>query len=261
MGISKMAERLNGNTGITANLDRLHQSEELLRGKALEIIATDERLQLHLVVIERAMDLADTLRQFETDDEDLKLVQLLAMRTFNAFGASTKMALSGYSQNSVLIMRDILETAFLLDLFGGQGALIERWRLSDKRARMKDFSPVKVRMALDARDGFTSCRRAEIYDLLSELAGHPTMKSVLMMRPQKDGDAVIGPFIETSTLEAVLSEMGRLAVQVGEIIATFFPREWRGGVPARLAFLDTKTAWIHAFYPEATSQPPVIATD
>lgn len=29
-----------------------------------------------------------------------------------------------------------------------------------------------------------------------------------IMRPQKDGDAVIGPFIEATSLEAVLSEMG-----------------------------------------------------
>lgn len=42
------------------------------------------------------------------------------------------------------------------------------------------------------------------------------MKSAWMMRPQKDGDAVIGPFIEKTSLEAVLSEMGRLAVQAGE---------------------------------------------
>jgi hypothetical protein len=32
-----------------------------------------------------------------------------------------------------------------------------------------------------------------------------------MMRPQKDGDAVIGPFMEATSLEAVISEMGRLA--------------------------------------------------
>lgn len=32
------------------------------------------------------MDLADILRQFETADEDLKVIQLLGMRTFNAFG-------------------------------------------------------------------------------------------------------------------------------------------------------------------------------
>jgi hypothetical protein len=97
-------------------------------------------------------------------------------------------------EKSALILRDVMETVFLLDLFAGDRPLIERWRFADKKARMKDFSPVKVREALDARDGFTSKKRFEMYELFSELAGHPNMKSSWMMRPQKDGDAVIGPF-------------------------------------------------------------------
>jgi hypothetical protein len=91
------------------------------------------------------MDLADVLRQFETADEDLKVIQLLGMRTFNAFGASVKLALSGYSQNSALILRDVLETVFLIGYFAGDRTLIERWRFADKRARLRDFGPLKVR--------------------------------------------------------------------------------------------------------------------
>lgn len=146
-------------------------------------------------------------------------------------------------------MRDVLETAFLLDLFAGDRSLIERWRFADKKARMKEFSPVKVREALDDRDGFTSKRRFEMYELFSELAGHPNMKSSWMMRPQKDGDAVIGPFMETTALQAVLSEMGRLAIQVGEKLDAFFPPHWERGTPSRLAFARTKQAWLEAFYP------------
>ena len=95
---------------LSANLARLHAGEEELREKALGMIAADDRLGLHLAVTEAAMDLADILRQFQTADEDLKVVQILGMRTFNAFGASIKLALSGYSQNSALILRDVLET-------------------------------------------------------------------------------------------------------------------------------------------------------
>ena len=79
--------------------------------------------------------------------------------TFNAFGASLKLALSGYSQNSALILRDVLETVFLTDYFAGDRTLIERWRFADKKARIKDFGPVRVREALDARDG--QFRRAQ----------------------------------------------------------------------------------------------------
>jgi hypothetical protein len=236
---------------IPANLERLHSGEEQLREKALAIIAGDQRLQMHLAIVEAAMDLADMFRQCETGDEDLKVAQVLGMRTFNAFGASLKLALSGYYQNSVLILRDVLETVFLLSLFAGNRALIERWRRADKKARMKEFSPVKVREALDARDGFVSKRRAEMYELFSELAGHPTMKSAWMMRPQKEGDAVIGPFMEATALEAVVSETGRLAVQVGEQINSFLPADWPPGLPTRLAFAQLKRDWIATFYPAA----------
>ncbi|WP_396604730.1 hypothetical protein ACFLEY_19205 [Bradyrhizobium sp. YCK136] len=234
---------------IPKNLARLHSTEEQLRQKAHSMIAADDRLQLHLAVTEAAMDLADTLRQFNSSDEDLKVAVVLGMRTFNAFAASTRLTLSGYHQNSALILRDVMETVFLLDLFAGDPPLIERWRFADKKARMKDFSPLKVREALDARDGITSKKRFEMYELFSELAGHPNMKSSWMMRPQKDGDAVIGPFMEATSLEAVISEMGRLAVQVGEQLDRFFPTDW--GIPSRIAFAKLKQNWINSFYPTA----------
>ncbi|WP_245279364.1 hypothetical protein [Xanthobacter sp. 91] len=238
-----------GSTSIPANLYSLHGAEEQLREKAIGIIANDYRLQLHLEIVEAAMNLADIFRQFETINEDLKVAQVLSMRMFNAFGASLKLVLSGYHQNSALILRDILETVFLLNLFARDRTLIARWRQADKKARMKDFSPVKVREALDARDGFTAKRRAEIYELFSELAGHPTMKSAWMMRPEKDGDAVIGPFMAATTLEAVVSEMGRLAVQVGEQVNAFLPADWMRGLPSRVSFAQLKRQWIGTFYP------------
>jgi hypothetical protein len=69
------------------NLAGLHGGEEQLREKALDIVEGDQRLQLHLAAVEAAMDLADVFRQLETSDEDLKVIQILGMRTFNAFGA------------------------------------------------------------------------------------------------------------------------------------------------------------------------------
>jgi len=144
-----------------------------------------------------------------------------------------------------------METVFLLDLFAGDQSLIERWRFADKKVRRSEFSPVKVREALDTRDGFTSKKRFEMYELFSELAGHPNMKSSWMMRPQKDGDAVIGPFMEA--LEAVISEMGRLAVQVGEQLDRFFPADW--GIPSRVAFARLKRDWLNRFYPTVASEP------
>jgi len=234
------------------NLASLHSQEELLREKGLELVTRDKRLSLHIAVVEHAMDLADLLRQYPTEDEDFKVIKMLGMRMFNAFGAALKLALSGYSQNSALVMRDVLETVFLIDLFRGDRAAITRWRLADKKAHRKEFLPVRVREALDSRDGFSGKRRAEIYELFSELAGHPTMKSVWMMRPEKNCDAVIGPFIEKTSLAAVISEMGRLAIQVGEHLAEFIPADWDKATTARFVFAQAKTDWIATFYASGT---------
>ena len=65
----------------------------------LGIIAGQERIKLHLSIVEAAMDLADIFRQFDTSDEDLKVAQLLGMRTFNAFGASLKLEQAVFSLN------------------------------------------------------------------------------------------------------------------------------------------------------------------
>lgn len=241
---------------IPENLRSLHCQEEQLREKAEVLVKGDGRLALHLSAVQHAMDLADLLRQFPTDDEDMKVIQILGMRTFNAFGASAKLAFSGYMQNSALIMRDILETVFLLDLFRGDWSAVERWRIADKKERMKNFRPICVRKALDARDGFDGKRRAALYELFSELAGHPTMRSIDMMRPEKGGDAVIGPFIERTAFEAVISEMGRLAIQAGELLDAFHPDTWADSSASREAFAQVKREWSHTFYPEHVSGKP-----
>ena len=234
---------------IPDNLLRLYEGEEILRQKALELVAADKRLQLHMSVVEAAMNLADTLRQLRNEDEDFKVIKLLGMRMFNALAASLKLGLSGYSQNSALIMRDVLETVFLMDFFGHERAALARWRTADRKGRMKEFSPIRIREALDARDGHVKKKRAEIYEMFSELAAHPTMQSAEMMRPIMGGSAVVGPFIETTSLDAVLSELGRLAVQVGEVLGVFVPPDFNKGKGVLIRFDNAKRTWLQEFYP------------
>src|ERR1700730_2707970 len=139
---------------IPENILRLHAGEESLRAKALALIEADARLALHLDITVHVMDLFDILRQFPTEDEDLKVIQVLGIRTFNAFASAIKLMLSGYSQKSALTLRDILECTFLVDLFRTERSAISRWRTADKQVRLKEFKPIKVREALDGGVGF-----------------------------------------------------------------------------------------------------------
>ena len=237
------------------NLSALHAEEEELRLKALGLVARDSQLQLHISVIGNATNLADLFRQFPTDDEDIKAIQTLGMRAFCAFGSSLKLALSGYGQNSALIMRLILEIVFLLDLLQGDRSLIERWRCADEKESRKKFSPFRVRDDLDARYGCKEKKRYQHYKLFSELAGHPTMKSVEMMRPRPDGDAEGRPFVEEGVLRNVLYEMARLAVMFGDILDHFFFNTWVDGHQARADYKRARKRWLEVWDPSFEESP------
>ena len=231
------------------NLRTLHAHEEVLRRRAAALVAANSRLALHLHVIARAMNLSDLLRQYPTKDEGRKVVQALGMRVFTAFCAGISLAFSGYGQNSALVLRDIVETTNLLDLFSGDGEAVERFRFAETKAELREFSPVKVRIALDRRDGRHDQRREAQYKMLSELAAHPTMKSGLLMRARKDGDLEAGPFVEPEFLEAVLCEMARVAVLGGEVLDRFLPEAWEGVLAARAAFSEVRRAWLASYPP------------
>jgi hypothetical protein len=64
---------------------------------------------------------------------------------------------------------------------------------------------VKIREALDKRDGDTRMRRAEQYRRLSELASHATWRGFAMTTQQGFGE--LGPFVEPINLKAWLHEM------------------------------------------------------
>jgi hypothetical protein len=234
---------------IPNNLASLHAEEETLRTKAVQLIEGDPNLVLHLRIIESAMDVADTLRQFDSEDENMRVIQIFGMRIFNAFASSLKLTLSGYFQNSVLILRDILETIFLLDLFSHDKTLIERWRLADEKEHRKAFRPFEVRKKLDARDGATTKKREALYKLLSELAGHPSPQCDVMLRPEKGGDARNAPFMTHSSLEAVLSEAGRMAAQAGLHLSKLAPKGHQTLEAAQAAFHLEWQRWITQFYP------------
>lgn len=236
--------------GVPEKLHFLHEQEEFMRSKALENIAVNPDLALHLAVVESAMYLTYLLTRAPSEDEDFKELQMLSIRIFNAFGASIKLALSGYSQNSALIMRDIQETVFLTDMLSKDRSAVKQWREAKSAKERDRFRPVNVRKFLDNRDGFTSGKRAEVYKMFSELAGHPSRRSMDRLFLQVHRDTVYSPFLELERLQKILSEMAKLAVQVGEIVSGFFPDDFHTMTALKTAFHLKKAEWIEKFYSE-----------
>ena len=231
--------------GLPDRLAQLHSGEEHLRSDSLILIANNPILHAHLAVIECAMDLMNVLRMAGSNDEDDKVIQVLGMRIFNDLASSLKLALSGYSQTAAMILRDVLETVFLIDRFRGDAESIAQWRLADTTNRWKLFSPKNVRTHLDKRDRFEGKKRDAAYRLLSTLAAHPSMEGIAMLRP-KGMDAHMGPFVEEATLEAVLAETAKLAVQAGELVGNFLPLVEPLVAVSYSAFVASKNHWFLA---------------
>lgn len=199
---------------IPGNLLRLHEGEEALYAMSLGAIGEVDEASDHLAMTERVMDLFDVLRQQEHQTDDARALCTLGLRVFNDFATAWKLMASGYYQAAALILRDVVETTWLVNFFYLEPNQIEAWRKSDHKARTSIFSPKAIRKALDRHAGHTHSRRDEIYFKFCNLAAHPTVEGFTMLRPL-GMEARNGPFYDFTALKAVLEEMGMLAPQAG----------------------------------------------
>jgi hypothetical protein len=153
-------------------------------------------------VVEASMTL---LRHFSRDypynGEDELTVHLLGIRLFNSAAGAVQSLTSGYYQNSVMLQRDILEGAFLLDYFRSNEASIAEWRGCTEKERSQKFSAFKVRTELDNRDGFSEKKRMQAYSTLCTLGAHASYQGFRLFAPTAGGDAYADPSLRTARLK------------------------------------------------------------
>jgi len=234
---------------IPENLERLHSGEEFLRLKSLQAIENDNDLSRHVALIEKAMDILNILSMNPParEDEDTKAVRLLGMRLFNGCAAAFQLIVSGYYQTAAMIMRDLLETVFLLGYFQHDGSKIAEWRNADDATRKKAFAPVKIRIALDEKDGFTEKKRAAAYELLCELASHPTYKGLQMLAPKGQAHHC-GPFFDASALKPLIEELVKLAIQAGQNYSMFFDGRTEAIMKTKIYFMEASGEWLERYF-------------
>ncbi len=242
---------------IPDNFTRLHDNEEKLREESLRRIGELPDLAAHLHIIERAMDLIFALLpSTEVTDEDELHLGNLGIRCFNALASSLKLMLGGYYQASALHIRDLLETTFLIDYFSTDPALLTRWRTTSDRDRKIAFKPITVRDALDKRDGFITMKRKKAYELLCKFAGHATPEGAVMLAPDPSiGTVHCGPFLETTALDAVLSEAAKTAVQAAEALRRVIKAHGIDAHAARIGFMHEEAAWLKRFFNQEPDEP------
>jgi hypothetical protein len=226
------------------DIDHIHEHEEKLRRETMALIASDEELSRRLRMVEGLLAVIGTYtlsHRSQSDDE--ATMQLLGIRLFNAGASGLKLALSGYYQTAFHQARDIMETGFLLDFFRTSPEQRAVWRSADRSTRRKLFDPVKIRIALDARDGDTARRREAEYNKLSELASHATMRGFGLTT--RDGFGELGPFVDRTRLLAWLEEIVLRLGPSAVMYANQFP-----GADADLVQLFQKVGsdLIHGFH-------------
>jgi hypothetical protein len=161
--IAGQAPRLS----LPENIENLHKQEEKTRSEALRVISGDTALKDHLQTIEASLDTIYAFtRECVNQIEDELAIQGLGIRLFNAGASALSLMLAGYYQNSLMLLRDGLETGFLIDYFSIDRTKIQEWRQCDEKDRNRKFSPAEILRALDAHDKVTGGKRAQIYKLV-----------------------------------------------------------------------------------------------
>lgn len=240
------------------NFRRLHEGEEFLRAKSIEAIEASPDLLAHARLVESSMDVIDYFaRQYPHADQDQLTIQCLGIRLFNGTASALKLVLSGYYQSSAFQQRDLLETTFLLDYFRTNRSQIAVWRAGNAKTLRDQFRPAKIREVLDDRDGFTERKRGKAYQLLCELASHPTPTGFRMLTPVSGGDAHCGPFFELTAMSAVLSELAKHLVQAAEVFHVFFDPRNRADCEMKIGFMEARGLWLEKFFGQPFDRRPV----
>jgi len=207
---------------IFADIEATHDHEEKLRRESMALIETDPELSRRFEMVQKAMTVIFGYTiEYTSCSEDETTMQLLGVRLFNAAASGIKLALSGYYQTAFQQARDIMETGYLLDYFRTSPQQRALWKQADTKTRRQLFDPVKIRIALDERDGDTTKKRAAEYSKLSELASHATFRGFRLTT--RDGFGELGPFVEKTNLIGWLHEMVLRLGPAAVMYATQFP--------------------------------------
>lgn len=191
--------------GKFADFEETHAHEEKLRQESMGLVAADPELGRRLEMIQKLMSLIFVYTiDHKSQSEDENTMQMLGVRLFNAASSGIKLALSGYYQTAFHQARDILEVGYLMDYFRTSPAERGVWKKADRKERREKFDPVKIRIALDARDGDNTKKRAEEYNKLSEMASHANFGGFRLT--SRGQFAELGPFVDARFLIAWLEE-------------------------------------------------------
>ncbi len=215
-------------------------------------IGETPELRDHVGIINAALDyILTTLRIYNHSDEDELAALRLAVRCFNSGAASLRLLRGGYYQPSFAMIRDLVETTFLLDLFQRDKATIAEWRTLPAKKREDRFKPFAVRSRLDEMDGYKEARRAAAYKMLSTYAAHPSPEGFQIISP--NGMTQVGPFPDAGLLTAGLQELSKHLAYAAIVISGHVESDDCAVLSVKQAYFDKLERWNAKYLLRATT--------
>jgi hypothetical protein len=217
-------------------------------------VLADIVLQKHVQMINRSLDFIDrALRSHVHRSDDELMVHRLAIRCLNSGAAALRLARCGYYNQGLSLVRDIMETMLLLDLFARERALVTQWRTASAAEREKNFGPVKVRLRLeelDTKNGNEPFRRNLTYKRLSTYGAHASPEGFALISPNMMTQ--IGPFPDAARMKALVEEIVQHLTFAALIFGGHLPKNIVGGMHMKLEFYDQVGRWQKELMPPSS---------
>ncbi len=214
------------------------------------IVLASPELQEHVEIINRSLDfIANIPKNVIHRDEWQLVVQRLIVRCFNSAASSLRLARGGYYQPAFSMIRDLIETTFLLDLFERKPDEIRKWTTLKPKERESRFSTFAVRKKLDDFDGNKKSLRSEIFKALSTYAAHPTPEGFAIISPNMMTQ--VGPFPDAERMTAVLQELAKHVSYTAVVCGTHAPDDHATASKMKAEFLVPLNKWLGKYMPGA----------
>lgn len=217
-------------------------NEDEIRNQTAIYIRSDAELTDHAAMLDAVIVFISDLIEASIEENESELVvQRLWIRYLNSIIGGYSLIRSGIYQQGMMLIRDIVETTFLLDLFRREPSKILEWTNSTVKDRMKNFSPLRIREQLDCMDSFEGRKREKQYKFLSNFGTHPTPEGFQVFSPNMQSK--IGPFADHERFKACMQDLVKHTVYCASIICVACPTKNDDITLVKDNFLECAREW------------------
>lgn len=156
---------------------------------------------------------------FEEDDIFAVAIREIVFRSHKTLQAATLNATAGIEIPTMSLLRDLIETEFLLRYFVINPDEISEWWNADRKTRLRKYNPSKLREKIAKK--FPKLKKPMEDDYIGhcEIAAHPTPISLKLQRESKNS-SLFPPSKDIMFVWVCIMEVSLHAARVSEYVAS-----------------------------------------